>query len=493
MNHDRHLIVLGLLGIVVFASLFVPPFIAAMLIPVAVIGVLLLGHPRILIFTYLWIMGVIAFLQTVVPIAQIKYFDEVFGVTLFGIFFGHIAVRKMSFTDGKTLGRIAIIMFGFILLTWLANRGGLRPALQTMMSYFSFIPAYIIAIRHLKKSDYKLLIIGTIIFFWINFFLSVGWLTDINPLPLPPRIVRIDRGVGTLGACNYVAYFCVMFFFLLASMLRSSLPLGKTLRIWMKITLIGNFVMLYLTYTNHAYMLFALVLIPYFLISGLWKKWWAIGGAAVVIFTLPFLIASSEELQENFSSENLTYRYEKISDSAKFQLYNQLLIKNLNKDFKHWLIGAGPGDGIGPIGKDNMTPFALKMLLPFYQRTGQEMQQMQMTSITGNTTSGIFTIWGDFGLIGFLIFLSFYIWLVTICLRYSLKRDRKQSTVIAEFLVPSLFFFLMVNILIDLVAIEAIVIWLWIWAAVLKLSKDDELINEQKTENGRNNSTIRVN
>jgi len=492
MNYDRHLIVLGLLGIVVFACLFVPPFIAAMLIPAAVIGVILLGHPRILLFTYLWVMGVIALLQLAVPLAQIKYLDEVFGITLFGIFFGHIAVRKMAFSDGKRFGKIASMMFGFIILSWLINRGGLRPALQTMASYFSFIPAYIIAIKHLKKSDYKLLIIGTIIFFWINFILNIAWQLGINPLPNFAIALWkqsgghssgfVDYATGTLGGCNYVAYFCVMFFFLLASMLRSPLPLGKTLRLWMKITLPCVLIQLYLTFTNHAYMLFALVLIPYFLISGLWKKWWAIGGATVVIFAIPFIITSSEDLQKNFSEENLTYRYEKLSDSAKVQLYDQLLIGNLSREPMHWLLGVGPGEGIGPIGKDNLTPFALKMLLPFYQSTGQKMRSMQMSSISGNTTSGIFTIWGDFGLVGFLIFISFYLWLVTICLRYSLKRDRTESTVIAEFLVPALLFFLMINILIDIVAIEAIVIWIWIWAAILKLSKDAELIDEQKAE-----------
>lgn len=477
MNYDKYIIPLFLIIAVIGASFFVPPFIAAMLIPATVVGVLLLGYPRQLLFLYLTVMGVIALLQLAVPIEQIKYLDEVFGIALFGIFFGHIAMGRMSFRDAKMFGNIAYVMFAFILFSWLINRGSPRAALQSAASYFSFVVAYIIALKYLKKGDFNKLLAGTIVFFWINFILNAAWQLRINPLPnfavdfareSGGRVGIVDFATGTFGGCNYVAYFCVMLFFLLISVLKSSLFIPKKLRFWMKITIGGIFIQLYLTFTNHAYILFAVALVPYLLVSGLWKRWWVYAIGLISVVGLLFLYSVSDPLQLQFSQENLQYRSGIFSEGAKGQLYQQLLVDNARETPLEWLIGVGPGNGMGPIGKDNLTPFAVRMLLPFYQSTGADQRTMQMTSVSGSTNSGIFTIWGDFGLIGFFVFISFYVWLLARSVKFR-RTGKGIQPVIAEFLIGAIPFFLLVNIFIDLVAIEAFTIWIWFFSALMNL------------------------
>ncbi len=470
MKYERLLIVTLLLAATVVLSFFVPPFVAALLIPAAAIGVVFSSNPRVLLFGSLAVLSVAPLLRTVVPIGPVKFLDEVVIVSLFGVFLGHVAFHRMSFREAGTFGKIALAMLGWAALTWVINRGSPRGAFQCFVSYFSFIPVYILSLRYLKISDFKGFLVGTMVFLWINVALSIGWLYEFNPLPLPPGIKGIDRGVGTLAGCNFVAYFCAMFFFLLLSVLIHKVT-SAAVKKWAGLTMVVLFAMLYLAYTNHAYMFLAAAFIPYAFFSGLWKRrailFVGLGITVAVMAAFTF----SDVWKTYFSKDNIEFRMEMLSKSAKVQIMGDLLVDNYHSMPFTWFVGNGPGNGMGPIGKNNTTPFALKMLLPYYRAGAMEMKTtMQMGSITGNTTSAVFTLWGDFGLIGTGVFVSFYLWLMFRCISV-IKHENVNSSrrAIAEFLVGAIPFFIVVNIVIDVFLIKSFAVWVWMWAALMNL------------------------
>ncbi len=467
MKSERFLIIFLLLAATVVLSFFVPPFIAVLLIPAAAVGVIFSSNPRVLLFGTLLVLSVHPLLKTVVPIGPVKFLDEVVIVSMFGVFAGHIAFHRLSFREAGVFGRIAVAMLAYAALTWVFNRGSLRAAFQCFVSYFAFIPFYILSLRYLKPSDFKPLLVGTMVFLWINLALSIGWLAGINPLPLPSNITGVDRGVGTLGGCNFVAYFCAMFFFFLLSVFNSRGSVKQSVKRWAVLTMAALFILLFLTFTNHAYLFLAGAMIPYAIFTKLWSRRSTVVLGVGVAFVLVAAFSFSEAWQKQLSVENIKRRHKLLERSAKVQLLDDLVVKNFFSSPYVWTIGKGPGNGMGPIGKNNRTPFALKMLLPYYQ-SGQNYNEQQMSSITGNTTSAVFSLWGDFGVIGTSIFLSFYVWLFFCCLK-TLKTIAASPTkrVVAEFLVGAIPFFIIINIAIDIFLIKAFAIWIWMWAAFL--------------------------
>lgn len=476
MKAERFFIIFLVIAAAIVASFFMSPIYAAMLIPALTFGIILLGHPRTFLFVYLSVMSIYPLLRENFQIGPVKYLNELMGAVLFGMFLLHLCYRQLDFSRIKKWTVFAFIFLGYVAFTWLFNRGVIQGAVQCLFSYLSIIPLYILCVNYLKRSDFYVLLWGSLWFFWFNFILNIGWFLRINPLVNYHLSINnmVDVARGTFGACNYVAYFCCMFFFLLISVLSNgALAEKKRLRVWTIITLPAVLVQLYLTYTNHAYMFFAIAFILYAVVSGLWKKWQSWGVLALLIGAIIAAFVFSEEIQTQFTKERLNERYGSLVYSAKVQLLNDLLVKNLQENPLEWVIGVGPGNGMGGIGKANLTPFALRMLLNYYQAF--DIRAMQMTSITGTTTSAILTLWGDFGLIGFILYCMLYTRLFKVCFRVA-KHDggNAQEKAIAQFLVGALVLFALVNVVVDVLFHVALTHWLWVWLALLNLSDKPE-------------------
>ncbi len=452
------------------------PIYAAAFIPAATFGIILLGAPRTFLFFYLAVLSIYPFLKEYFPTGLVKYLNELMGALLFTMFVVHIALRRLDFSRIRKWTFTAFLFLGYVVFTWALNRGSMRAAVQCTFNYLSFIPFYILCVNYLKRRDFFVILRGSILFFWFNFILNVGWFLHVNPLfnYQLSRNNMVDVAKGTFGACNYVAYFCVMFFFLLLSVLNSGLLAGrKTLRIWIIITLPIILLQLYLTYTNHAYLFFVLAFIPYAAITGFLRKWQSWGAMALLVGAVILAFMVSEELQRQFSKETLQLRQDRLAKSAKVQILNDLAIKNLRTNPMEWVLGVGPGNGMGSIGKANLTPFALKMLLDYYQAF--DVRAMQMTSITGLASSAIFTLWGDFGIVGFIIFFLLYVMLFIKCYRAAVgSGENGYKKVLAQFLIGALAVFTLVNIAIDILYFGALTLWLWMWLALFTLPEGTE-------------------
>ena len=475
MKFDKYIIVAFVVIISIGVSFFLSPIEGAAVIPILSFGFILMGRPRILIFIYVGFLSVQPILQNLGG-TVLKRTDDLLAALMWGLFFSLLALRKINMNRIKKWWKFALMMIVYAIVSFLFNRGTTQGAWQCFAIYLTFIPFFALISNYLRPSDFKPLLIGTILFFFLNVSLNAGWFLGINPLYNYHLSVgnMVDVARGTLESCARVAYFCTFLFFLLVSIYRNIDLVGKK---WKKIILLIMpilFLQLFATFTNHAYLFFALAFIPFSLLSGTGKKWHFILLGVVAIIGFNILIATNAYWKEQFYTEMLTYRYEKLNKSAKVQLFNDVLIENAKDNSIEWVAGVGPGNGMGPVGKLNVTPFALKMLLNYYQSADRE-ETRQMQSITGNTRSVILTLWGDFGLIGFLIFISIYGVAIKKC--FSVIRSPTsslQKRVIAEALIGILAMFTMISIVEDLLYNAIFPIWIWLLIAFLYIPDEIE-------------------
>ncbi len=469
MKFERYLIVFLIISAAVVASFFMSPIYAAALIAAISFGAILLGNPRRFLFIYIGVASIYPLLTIAFPSVLVKYLNELMGVVLYAVFVGHLAFRQIAIRDAKKFGRIALIMVGYIALTWVINRGSPRAAMQCVFSYFSFIPFYFLGLKYFKRSDFKPFLMATYVFLFVNILLNMGWFLKINPLP-NAHLGTIDEAKGVFLGCNHVAYLCVMLFFPLVSLYVLKKDISPKWKVLILITIGAVMVQLYMTYTNHAYIFFGVALVPYLIITRLWKKWQVFVMGGVLVIAIAGAVVSSEELRFHFNKEQIQFRIANFRLGAKGQLLDALLVQHRKESAMEWMFGVGPGNGIGNIGKDNRTPLALEMLLPIYTRSEKDMRKQQMTSISGSTTSAVLTMWSEFGLVGFLLFCSFYVLLFGQAWRYAADEEFDlQKKIISGFLIGSLAMFLVINILMDIMGYQVYVLWLWGWAVLLNL------------------------
>lgn len=479
MRIENGVIVFLLLAATVVLAFFVPPFYAAALIPAVGFGAILSGNPRTFLYVYLLIMGIQPLLETNIPFRLVKFTNEFMGLLLFSVFFVQLAFRNLNFRLVKKWIPIAGVLLGYVLLSGVVNRVSPRYALQDIFIYFSFIPFFILSVNYLTRRDLKRILFGTIGFFWINFGLNMGWRWGINPLynkalaGLGYGSGIIDSAHGTFGGQNHMAYFCAMMFILLFSFkARNVHILGKRYNGLILATLAGLMIQLYFTYTNHAYIYLCLALVPYLLVTGIWKTKRAVAGFVALGFSVAIIFLVSEDFQKMFSKENLSHRQRSFSHGAKAQLFDDLIVKNFRDDMIHWAFGAGPGNGMGPIAKEARSSFALKILLPYYQ-SGKDYAKQQMSSISGNTSSAILTLWGDFGAVGFFMVLFLYVWVYKKCLQLITRfENRGEMKCLAEAMSGVLAFYLICNITFDELFLSSLCCWVWLLLALLALGDD---------------------
>lgn len=474
MNSDRHIIVgLLLVGVVILAFFF-PPWMAFGLLAAVSFGTLLLGSPRVILYLYLGYTSIQALIDVSLLRDATKYVNDGMALILWVLFFTHQAFRRFNFAPIKNWWKIISLFLGYVVFVWLVNRSSSRGAWQFFSIYLSFIPFFILAQHYMTRKDVRVIIIFSVLLFWLNVILNVGWFFRINPLwnEHLANNNMVDVALGSLGSCSHVAYFCCMLFFLVFALLRHPEILGKKWRRPLVVTLLAIIVQLYFTFTNHAYVLFAAVFIPFVIGSKIYRKWYVYGIAIIAVVGAGWLISTDEQWRENFSEKNLIYRYDALANSAKVQLFGDLLVKNFENYKEEWLLGVGPGNGMGSIGKDNFSPFAVRMLLSYYKAA--DFHSLQMDSISGNTTSAVFTLWGDLGAIGSLLFFLFFIAVFKKCISVIRGVCEAYKKMIAEFLCGAFVFFSLVNVIYDLLFYTFFSIWIWLFVTFLYLPEEIE-------------------
>ncbi|MBC8207245.1 MAG: hypothetical protein H8E68_08880 [Kiritimatiellaeota bacterium] len=111
-----------------------------------------------------------------------------------------------------------------------------------------------------------------------------------------------------------------------------------------------------------------------------------------------------------------------------------------------------------------------------------------MTSITGSFYSGILTMWSELGAVGYLLYISLYVYAIR---RVVLTLFRNQyveplQRVLAEGFVMAMLTLLLSSILIDTFFAKYYTVSLWIWAAMVWTPAE----KSQRSEDGDQPSEV---
>ena len=465
----------GLLG-----SRFFPPYVVWAGITAGMFGIILIGHPRQLLFVYWSWVAVQALVMQMSRSPAPKYIEK-------GLTAAMIVICMAGYARYRTDGRRALSFFkifnlllGVSLASWIVNKGPVFNAGNFFMVYLAFPYIFYVAYTTLDRRHWRYLLGVSMGLMLIQFALNIAWRAGINPLPNEWKgtINTADIQQGTFGSCAMVAYFMIINIFILFSALR----LDKKYRPWIFLLLMVAVLQWYMTYTNHSYVFFLLLLPIYMTISKVSMRMRGAVGLLVVSFALLFALFSAKDtyrnidlgvggrsqLGANFDRQNLERRWKRFTEGPKIDLINRITVKNATKEPFLWFLGHGPGNGLSSIGLSQGGAFAWEYLGE-YIHDSSTYKGMDMESATGNFYSGILSIWSELGVVGYMLYMGLYISLIV---HVGLRLRRNQYTepvqqVLAEGFIMAGLLFLMVSFMADIFWAKYFAGGLWIWAAMV--------------------------
>lgn len=472
------LLIAGIIGAGLLGSLFFPPFAVWAGIMMALFGIILLGHPRhLLFFFWLWV----AVQPLVIQISEnfvIQYAEESLLVALTAIFVTDYIQRRTEVRGISWIFKIATGLLGIALASWLMNRSSIVGFANFVVTYLSFPVVFYAAYTTLDRRHWRYLVGSIVGLMLIQFALNIGWRLGVNPLPNDWKgtINIADMAQGTFASSAMVAYFMVCTIFFLFSAFR----LSKKYRSWILLLLGIAGVQLYMTYTNHSYIFFILFLPIYLALTkaSVRMRLGFVGLALLVALLFALLSAKDtyrsfefggkSQLAENFDRQNLEYRWDRFVQGPKIELISRIAVQNATKKPYLWLLGNGPGNGLSAIGMTRSSAFAWEYLGEFVSNTDL-FKGKQMTSISGSFYSGILSIWSELGVGGYLLYMAFYIYLllhVSVMLARAKYPDPFQL-MLAEGFVMAALLFLLCSFLGDVFYLRYFGSGLCIWAAMV--------------------------
>ncbi|AKJ65527.1 hypothetical protein [Kiritimatiella glycovorans] len=452
-----------LLGLVMFAvtkSILVWAFLA-----VAMMGIIMVGNPKVLLLIYWIYLNVYPLAKEVVPSIITQWSDEAFIVMMLGI----LAMRYIRFREVppgcRTMTRVLWFLIGLVFISAILT-GGVNFYLVMYYSHYFrcflvFYFALIVLPRENYRFYYKMLIVGA----FIHIILNAGWYVGANPLP-NPKLGGPDFARGGVEGCNYVAYFTVG----VLGVLFGLIVFGSGRKKLAAAALFGiMLIQLYFTFTIHAYFIFAAAMAALMIIT---RNYRALIAGAVLLTMLytgfSAIQAQQSEVGKMVSSKNLEKRWERFMQGTKLESYRRSIVE-LPRDAKYfWLVGAGPGKAGSVIGRETRQPIAEK-----YYNWMRKAVSGQRISLGGSITTGIvtalLTIWSEMGPIGFVLY--WWLWgyaLYRIYNQYSRNMycDPYQNALALGFVAYAVTMF-GIFALAPLLHVAFLTNAFWLWAAIL--------------------------
>lgn len=472
------LLIAGIIGAGLVGSMFFPPYVVWTGIMIALFGTILLGHPRQLLFLFWLWASIQGLLMQISSNAATRHVEEAFIAAIIGICVAGYVRRRTDVRGSGGIFKIQTVLLIIFMASWLMNRSPSFSAINFFVTYLSFPFVFYVAYTTLDRRHWRYLGGSVIGLFLVQVTLNIGWRLNINPLPNEWKGTSniADIMQGTFVSCAIVAYFMIIIIFLLLSALR----LDKKYRPWILLLLGIDVLQWYVTYTNHSYMLFVLLLPIYMVISKASVRIRLITGIIVILGAAIFAGLSSvdtfrnrefgarSQLEDTFNSKNLQRRWERFTQGPKVEVINRIAIQNAAKNPYLWLLGNGPGNGLSAIGMAAGSPFAWEYL-GAYVHDSLAYEGRDMSSSSGSFYSGILSIWSEVGMLGYVLYMGQYIYLILhVVLR--LRRNRYAEPVqqvLAEGFVTATLLFLLASLLTDILWTKYFAGSLWIWAAMV--------------------------
>lgn len=464
MNTEK-LSILVVLLLLTVVLMFVMPFYAAVgIFAVLLFGILMIENTARLTLIYVLYMSVHSYVASATGRSAIRLLDNIAPLILLVPIIGGLTIERRLRLRREE--RVMFLVYLSVLGSLLVARSPAKAALQFITAYTPFIAIYVLGsrwanpgahIRTFRRALFLLLL--------VNVGMNAGWRLGINPLPNWFPFPSLDFAIGTFGGCNLMAYFCGMvLFWLLGEVEGGRSARRRLLALFLIAVTLGQ---LYFTYTNHAYLFIAAAGLAWAILFGKFAKPWFVGAAVVFVVIAVIVWRVSPELQLQINAENMVNRWERLSYSPKLLLMRRLAVENLEKDFRGWLVGYGPGYGVGQLGMNNVSPMALRHVGEFY--FAADRGRMDETSITGNIASIILAIWGDLGAIGMTLWALIYFLVLVQTLKewHSLGRPRDLAPV-AYYVVGGGILFVSVNLIFDISLHQGLTGLYWMGVALWK-------------------------
>jgi len=413
---------------------------------VSMVAAILIPNPsRLLQAYFLWVLFGTIFIDPKINmgfgIPGIRYVDEFLTAGLTLCLFGQITMVRRVHANLSALMICFLGLLGIMGLSAYVNGTSKLLAFKFTTTYLGFVPIFLVMQEYTPRPKGTRIIALLVTVLFVQLALNVSWYLGFNPM------INFDSGGpdfahGTLGGCNYVAYFCVFIILLVLSRLlehRRVPGLGYGLAIVLGL---AAFVQLLFTFTFHALLLLA-ICGGLFLALGVRLKYLSsqrlmgLSLLALIVLIIAFLVVAVAGVGEGifafFDPKVLLQRLEMMRTGPTVAIYRNVFI-DIWHEVPVPFLGAGPGGFGSSVALEYGAPLTRKYLWIYYLTTsGREM--IRGSSITQSLISGISAMWGDLGPIGALLYFGLYtiparrIWRQLITNRYQDPFQRVLSRV----------------------------------------------------------------
>ena len=458
-------------GVAIFIVCNIIGFTGLLLLPPILLAVLLIGQPKRLLLA-LWIMTLfVPSLELIFEPFFIKLIEQGVGGVLLVVLLGDFILTR-NITKGLKVvtGMVTVLLF-VAGASAIVNKVPPLALLIYFLTYIKHIWIFYFAARFLTPADAKHVFGVGVVSFVIQIMANVLAYIGLNPLPLMLYRSFADFSVGTLGSSHRVGYFMAAFCMLLIAFGRHVKGLHK--RALCLVTAAVALVQFYFCYPIHAYPLLAGTVGLQFIAVSTPQFGRRLRGvlAVVLLVTLTIVLVNqgvSVDLPGDLETDRGMQRnLDNMQHGLKIDAYREVFL-NAGEHVNFPILGGGPGN------YSSTTAFILQRPLSqlphlFYLYTAANLREVQAGSIISLTRTGYIALYGELGPVGLLVYWGIYVYAALRIWnqwRRELYRD-VYSRSLAETFVPSVAFFLVLNILVDGIPMYPVNIGLWIWAGVL--------------------------
>lgn len=477
MNKGPALAVLIILTGIVLSFWVNPLFVWAAIMATTFV-IPMMGNLRVLALISLAWAWVAPVTLRAFPMGLLRRVDDILVLAVLAVVLGHIVFRRIS---ALPYGKLYLSFCGLCAFSFLLN--GTSPVSfgLFMLAYGSPI-LFLYLFGMLKYPDlWRDLIRFLLVVFCVGVLLNVGWFLGINPI-YNRHLGTVDFAKGTLGGCDIWSYFTIFIFFLCLSLARHAV---STKTRWFCWGMMGVTIMqFYLAYTKHAYFYLVAALLVFVVITR--QSMRSILGFAMLGLVGILLFSAVSRLDSSFSDakgaggvvtvEEFQQRWSRFLRNPKVKTYDRVIWSGVDEGFMGWLVGHGPGAGIGTVARTRPSPYSYRILGDIYlTHSGRE--SMVGSSVTQSPFAGPTSLWSEVGLIGTGILYGLVLHSILLIwrnLRTGLYDANRMQLVLAEAYVVYAVLFILINLLRGVWSADPLVFLLWaMFATVLRPMSTD--------------------
>lgn len=493
-SHTTAWLSMPILFIVAFALAKVIGINAAWLLILGVFSiVILIGKPGAAVIFYIFTVGALGFAETTSVSPIIRFIDDCF-IMLFCVLIVSRIVQERKPIFGPELrrfGQFVVAIMSIIAMSTIINCVPAGALIQFLLAYLFFIPVFLVTYRNHTAGSYKTMVGIMFIILLMQLIPNIGWSLGINPMP-NYFAGTVDYSIGTLGSSTSVAYLSLACIYLTISIAFRKHVNPPLLAALLLVALL-SVLQLYMTSTNHAYILLSAGFFVFILIKtprGLLNLTATLIVASLMLAT-PLLLNSkmAESSRLNDISFNLSYWNLKSRADAALVGPKGEVIRNIlflaPDDMPAPIIGAGPGNFSSSIGCYRQSLLAQKYINYLFFSVSRQ-KELAGGSIMQQLITGAGSIWGEIGPLGFALYFGLYVYSIIRVFR-QIRRDKYSNIwqeILATAYIPFAVNLLTVNFLTDIFYDDFLFGGLWIWTALVWTPAD------QMTQNIKEETTI---